>query len=277
MPAASRGTRIIDCWRCAGCGGIGLAHEDEQAAARAARARGPPLAPVDDVRRRRRARSSFRCWWRRSRRRAARSSRTPSGWCPASSGSSHSRFCCRGAVALERLHVAGIGGGAVEDLRRPAARGPSSRTAARSRGWSGPHRGASRAGTGSTARQRAPCACRSSRSSGSSQRLAPRAAVVALLVRIDVLVHERAEASEVIAALPAEFEIHVAHLPKPWLRLYLFPLAHALVEQHAGGHRHVEALDRAALRQPHHEVAVLRASGAAVRRPPHPAPAPPLP
>ena len=37
MPAASRGTRIIDCCRCRGARRIGLAHEDEQAAARGCR------------------------------------------------------------------------------------------------------------------------------------------------------------------------------------------------------------------------------------------------
>ena len=48
-PGVSSGTRIIDCCLCFGGGGIGLAHEDGDFAARIAGAGGPPLAAVDDV------------------------------------------------------------------------------------------------------------------------------------------------------------------------------------------------------------------------------------
>ena len=48
-PGVSRGTRTIDCWRCGGAVGVGLAHDDEDLAALVGGTAGPPLAAVDHV------------------------------------------------------------------------------------------------------------------------------------------------------------------------------------------------------------------------------------
>ena len=119
-PGVSRGTRIIDCCRCRAAVRVGLAHHDEDLALGVHRAGDPPLAAVERRTRRRRARCGSRCWWRRRRRRRARSSRTPSGSRPSSSGVEPALLLLGRAEHRQHLHVAGVRRGAVQ---RRAARG----------------------------------------------------------------------------------------------------------------------------------------------------------
>ena len=85
-PGVSIGTRTCDCCACVARVGIGLAHHDEDLAARVARARRPPLAAVDDVVIAVAVDAASRCWWHPTRRPRARSCRTPSGSRRSSSG-----------------------------------------------------------------------------------------------------------------------------------------------------------------------------------------------
>ena len=103
---------------------VGLAHEDEDLAARVADARGPPLVAVDHVASRRRARCDDSMLVASEEATSGSVIAKAERILPSSSGSSHCFLCSGGAVALEHLHVAGVGRRAVEDLGRRWASGP---------------------------------------------------------------------------------------------------------------------------------------------------------
>ena len=130
---------------------------------------------------------------------------------PASSGSSHRRFCSRRAVADEHLHVAGVGRRAVEDLGRERRRAPHDLAERRVLEVGQPGAVArSRAGTGSTGPRRAPSASAPRRSRVGCQR-SPSAICRWNVASfgIDVLVHERREPRR--RAPRSEVERHAAH------------------------------------------------------------------
>ena len=97
---------------------IGLAHQDEDLAARVHRARGPPFAAVDDVAaspsRRMRASMLVASDEATAGSVIAKAERIS----PSSSGFSHCSFCSFVRVAHQHFHVAGVGRRAVEHLGR---------------------------------------------------------------------------------------------------------------------------------------------------------------
>ena len=99
---------------------VGLAHDDRDLAARIADARRPPFATVDHIIDRHRDGSTSRYWWRRRRPHQRSVIRKAERISPAISGFSQRSFCAGAAIAVQHLHVAGIGRRTIEDLRGPA-------------------------------------------------------------------------------------------------------------------------------------------------------------
>src|SRR6267378_5861372 len=186
---------------------VGLSHEYEQPAARAARAGGPPLAPVDEVAGALTDDGALdvggiaRGYARLGHRKGGTNRTVEQRLEPL-------LLLGRGAVALERLHVAGVGRRTVEHLGRPAH--PAHHLAQRRVLEVAEPRAVGRVGQEQVPQ---PSRLRLLPQLLEQRGLLPAIAcaalrIEALLVRIDVLIHERAETPQVVPGPCAEFEIH---------------------------------------------------------------------
>ena len=179
---------------------VGLAHEDEEPAARTAGARGPPLAPVEDVGVAVAEDGTLDVGGiARGHARLGHGEGGADG--PGQQRLEPLLLLRRRAVALEGLHVAGVGRGAVEHLRRPA-HAPHHLAQRRvvEVGQAGP---VVRVGQEQVPQ---PGGARLRLQFLQQRRLFPVLALLqlrveALLVRVDVLVHERAQALKVFRLL----------------------------------------------------------------------------
>ena len=156
-PGVSRGTRIIACCRCRSASGSVLPITMKISHSRVHRAGDPPLAAVDDVLVAVADDPRSRCWWRRTTRRPARSSRTPTGSRPSSSGSSQ-RSCCSAVPNIASTSMLPVSGRRAVERGRGEVAGAAGDLGQRGVlevGQAGAVL-ARRAGRGSTARARGP-------------------------------------------------------------------------------------------------------------------------